>query len=236
MLLSLVISSSDNNVNSSNKKVPKPSNVKKSYAQASKNNISPNIEDVLQIKEVFPTLLAEEVRKMIKAKNSSKKQRKPRINMITKGLLRKQIIILMTKLNTELVINLANQFIANINKCLKEIKSDIYANFICITNNGVIITMNKLANASDLKIIKKCIKNSNNADSKTIKSLCLSKSKSYLKIIRLPYIKKNGPITPNIIKDILKETYIFNNIILALKPHIIKASPKSDIVVIWVNI
>jgi len=49
------------------------SNVKKLYAQASKANILPNIDDILHIKEAFPSLLANEVGKMIKAKNSSKR-------------------------------------------------------------------------------------------------------------------------------------------------------------------
>ena len=142
----------------------------------------------------------------------------------------------MTKLNAELIINSANQFITNTNKCLKKIKSDIYADFIHIINNGVIITMNKPENASNLKIIEKCIKNSNNIDSKAIKSLYLPKSKLYLKIIGLSYIEKNSPITPDIIKGILKEMHIFNGIVLASKPHIIKVSLKSNITVIWVNI
>ena len=30
--------------------------------------------------------------------------------------------------------------------------------------------------------------------------------------------------------------YIFNNIILALKPRIIKVSPKSDMAIVWINI
>ena len=53
-----------------------------------------------------------------------------------------------------------------INKCLKKIKSDIYTDFVCIINNRVVITTNKPANASDLKIIEKYIKNSNNINSK----------------------------------------------------------------------
>ena len=48
-------------------------NIKKSYVQASKANILPNINDVLHIKEAFLFLSADEVGKMIKAKNSSKK-------------------------------------------------------------------------------------------------------------------------------------------------------------------
>ena len=75
----------------------------------------------------------------------------------------------------------------------------------------------------------------NNINSETIESPQLHKSKLYLKIIRLPFMEK-GPITPDIIKDIIKETHIFNNIALASKPHVMKASAKSNIVVVWINI
>ena len=64
------ISSPDININSISKKAPKLSNTKKSYAQASKANILPNVKDVLHIKEVFSTLLADKVTRIIKVKNS----------------------------------------------------------------------------------------------------------------------------------------------------------------------
>ena len=234
-LLSLAISPFDNKVNSIDKKASRSSNIKKLYA--SKANILPNVEDVLQIKETFSTLLADEVTKIIKAKNSGERQKKPKINMITKEPSRKQIIIPIAKSNTELIINSANQQIANINKSLKEFKLDITADFIYIINDRVIITTDKLANASNLKIIEKCIKNVKEIKSDAIESSCLPKSKLYLKIIRLPYIVEHEPITPDIIKDIFKEMYIFNNIVLVLKPCIIKASSKSDIIGLtkWVS-
>ena len=236
MLLSLTIPPSDNKVNFINKKAPKPFNVKKLYTQASKANILPNIEDVLQIKEAFPTLLANEVTKIIKAENSSKRQKKSKINMMTKGLSRKQIITSMAKSNAELIINSANQQITNINKSLKEFKSDITADFICIINDGVIIATDKLANTSNLKIIEKYIKNIKEIKSDTIESSYLSKFKLYLKIIGLLYIVKHGSITLDIIEGIFKKTYIFNDIILASKLHVIKALPKLNIAVVWVNI
>ena len=67
------------------KKAPKPTITKKSYAQASKANISLSIEDVIWVKEVFPTLSADEVGKMLKAKNSGGGMKKPKINMMTRG-------------------------------------------------------------------------------------------------------------------------------------------------------
>ena len=56
---------------SNEKKAPKPTITKKSYAQASKANNLSSIEDAIRVKEVFPTLSADEVGKMLKAKNSN---------------------------------------------------------------------------------------------------------------------------------------------------------------------
>ena len=38
------------------------------------------------------------------------------------------------------------------------------------------------------------------------------------------------------IEGILKETHLFKDVVLASKPHVIKASPKSDMAVVWVDI
>ena len=90
------------------KKAPKPMIMKKSYMQASKANISSSIEDIIRVKEVFPTLSANEVGKMLKAKNSSRGMKKPKINMTTRGQSRREVIIPITKANTELIVNSAH--------------------------------------------------------------------------------------------------------------------------------
>ena len=105
------------------KKAPKPMIMKKSYMQASKANILLSIKDVIQVKEVFSTLLANEVEKMLKAKNSSRSTKKSKINMTTKGQSRREIIISMTKVNAELIVNSVHIHVSNINKCLKNFKS-----------------------------------------------------------------------------------------------------------------
>jgi len=192
----------------------------------------PNINDILHIKEVFPSLLANEVGKMINTKNSSEGQKKPRINIMMRGLFRKQVIIPMAKSNAELIINSANLHIANVNKCQQNTKSDVIIDFIHITNEGVIITMNKLANTSNLSTIEKYIKNISNINSDSIDSSCLAKSKSYLKIIRLSHKIENGLITSNFVKGVVKELHLFKDIMLASKPCIIKSSSKSDIAVV----
>jgi len=89
-----------------------------------------------------------------------------------------------------------------------------------------------------MSIIDKYIRKTENIDLEYIDILQLSMFKLYLKILGLSYIvdSTNLSITPDIIKGVLKETHIFNNVVLTFKPHIIKASNNSDSVVIWVNI
>jgi len=48
--------------------------------------------------------------------------------------------------------------------------------------------------------------------------------------------KTNTPISANVIETIIKNNYIFNNIVIALKSHIIKVSLKSNIAIIWLDI
>jgi len=218
------------------KKALKPTIMKKSYAQASKANISSSIEDVIRVKEVFPTLSADEVGKMLKAKNSSGGTKKPKINMTTRDQSGREVIIPITKTNTELIVNSAHIYISNINKCLKNSKSDIFADFIRVNVNGIIIMTNKPASDLDLSTIEKYLKNIQNVNPDSIKSPRLPKSKSYMKIIGLPYLSKLGVMSPNIIEDVLKDSHLFKDTTLASKPHVIKASPKSDKAVVWVDI
>jgi len=96
--------------------------------------------------------------------------------------------------------------------------------------------MSKPASPSDLTTIKKYIKNINNIALDSIKSSHLLKSKSYLKIIGLLHLMDNSIITPNFVKGVFKKTHLFKDMSLASKPQIIKASSKSDMAVVWVNI
>ena len=109
---------------------------------------------------MFPALLANEIEKVLKIKNNGEDNKKPKINMTTRGLLRKEVIIPMAKYTTELIVNSAHIHIhiANINKCLKNSRSDIVADFIRNTNNRLIITTNKLANNLNLSTIEKYLK------------------------------------------------------------------------------
>ena len=49
-----------------------------------------------------------------------------------------------------------------------------------------------------------------------------------MKIIGLLYSSKLGVITPDLIKDVLKDSHLFKDTVLTSKPCIIKALPKFD--------
>ena len=188
------------------------------------------------MKEAFPTLSADEVEKMLKAKNSSGGTKKPKINMTTRGQSRREVIIPMAKTSAELIVNSAHIHISNVNKGLKNSKSDTFTDFIQFNVNGIIITTNKPASDLNLSTIEKYLKNIQNVNPDSIESPHLSKSKSYMKIIRLPYSSKLEVMSPDIIKGVLKDSHLFKDVTLASKPRVIKASPKSDKTVVWVDI
>ena len=158
--------------------------------------------------------------------------------MTTKGLSCKQIIVPMNKKVANKYIKDTSNHISSINWALKVIKSSIIADFIHVDDRDIIISTNNIASSSDLQKVKKIVKNSLYDDNDQIASPCLPQSKSYLKIVGIPYLNKqtNAYILPEDIKKILKSNHIFNNIVLASRPRVIKISPKSDMVIIWINI
>ena len=100
------------------------------YTQASKKTIS-NTEEVLKIKETFPTLKAKNInsiQKIINGNNITKP--KPYINSTTKGLSYRQIIVPMINDNKVNFMNKSSTHILNMNRALKSIKSNIAVNFI----------------------------------------------------------------------------------------------------------
>ena len=132
----------------------------------------------------------------------------------------------------------SNIHVANINRLLKNIKLDIMADFIHIENTGMVISTNKVANPLDLQTIKKYIKNTCCIEVEQIEPLRLPQSKSYLKIIGIPNLSEqtNTCIISDEIDKILKNTHIFNDIVLASKLRVIKVFPKSNMAIIWIDI
>ena len=112
---------------------------------------------------------------------------KPRIKMTTKGPLRKQIIIPMSSDNISLFMKNSSLNVANINRQLHNAKTDVLVDYVRSDNTGITIITNKVAQQSDLSIIDQYVKNSNDINFLQVEDSRLPKSKSYLKIIGIPF-------------------------------------------------
>ena len=208
----------------------------KSYAQVSK--APANTSKVLKISKAFPALNAEKIDQINNIVKGVAKP-KPKIQMTTKGPSRKQVIILMSKENIDSFMKNSSLHVANINWQFCNAKSKILIDYICAEPLGITIVTNKVSQQSDLMIINHYIKNSNNVNSLQVEEPWLPKSKSYLKIIGIPYYPHNNSqecLSSNDIELVLKQNQIFDNILLASKSRIIKVSPKSDMAIVWIDI
>jgi len=97
----------------------------------------------------------------------------------------------------------SSNHITNINRSLQNIKLDV----------KVVFSLN-------LQTIEKYVKNANHIIADSVEVSHLPQSKLYLKIIDIPYLKENTNtlITADMVEDILKKNYIFNNISLVSRP------------------
>ena len=107
---------------------------KKLYVQTSSK--SPNLSSLnaimntLKIKKIFPKLQNKKIDQVQKITNGNNSKPKPQINMTTKGLSCKQIIVPMSKEAANKYIKDVSAHIISINSTLKSIKSGIIADFI----------------------------------------------------------------------------------------------------------
>ena len=101
-------------------------------------------------------------------------------------------------------------YVTNINRVLKSIKSEVTVEFIRSDKSGVIIVTNKVASPLDLQTIESYIKSAKHIEAKGVEVSWLPQSKSYLKIIGIPYIRENAntPITSEVVEEIIKESYL----------------------------
>jgi len=208
----------------------------KSYVQASKTSI--NTSEVLKIKEMFLFLNAQKIDQVNNIINGQNKP-KPCIKMTTKGLSRKQVIISMSSENVISFMKSSSLYVANINRLLRNANSDVLVNYICSDNTGITVITSKVTQQSDMSIIDQYVKNSNNINSLQVEKPRFSKSKSYLKIIGIPFFphaNSQEKLMSNDIETILKQNHIFDNISLVSKPRVIKVSPKSDMSIVWLDI
>ena len=91
--------------------------------------------------------------------------------MTTKGLSRKQVIVLMKSEDANILIKDSSMHIININRILKNIKSSVMADYIRIDGKSIIITTNNIASPSDLQAIKKYVKSVSCVNTNQVQSL-----------------------------------------------------------------
>ena len=113
----------------------------------------------------------------------------------------------------------ARNHITNINRALKNIKSDILADYVQQESTDVIIVTNKVALSSNLQTIENFVQNMENINSEDIKFPRLPQFKSYLKMIDIPFYIKNTNvlISLDFVELVIKSNHIFNNLLLTSK-------------------
>ena len=133
----------------------------KLYAQASKQNI--NIFEDIKIKEVFPTIgtnKIEQINNIIKGNTKAK----PYIQMTTKGPSRKHVMIPISSENKMKFMKNSSIHVANMNRSLRNTKSEILVDFIQSDPLGIMVITNKISLQSDLQIIEQYVKNADDID------------------------------------------------------------------------
>ena len=218
------------------KKLIGNNNPARSYAQATKP--SANTSEVLKIKEAFSALNAKKINQVNNIVKGNPKP-KPRIQIMTKGSSRKQVIVPMSNENNSNFMKNLALHVANINRQLQNAKSEVLVDYIRSDPLGIIVITSKVSQQSDLLIIDQYVKNSNDINALQIEEPRLPKSKSYLKIIGILFYSHDNSqerLTSSNIEIILKQNQIFDNISLASKPRVIKVSPKSDMSIVWIDI
>ena len=203
-----------------------------SYAQAASS-----ASNVLKIKEVFPALPNQKILEIHNAAFHHPTNKAKTIQHTTKGPSRKQALIPVPSDIAEIIMGEASTHIFQINSLLKGIKSTMHTEFMRPCTGRISIVTNNVPNPSDLSTIEKYFKSVDGLNSNDMLSPRLPQSKSYLKITGLPYLQSDGnKITSENVVEFMKHIDLFEDISLAAKPHVIKASPKSDMSIIWFDI
>ena len=135
----------------------------------------PSISEILKLRGKYSNLLTKKTENIQKIINDSGKS-KLHIKMTTRYPSCKQIIISMSKEDTNKFIASFSSYIANINRALKNIKSDAMTDYVQQESIGVIIVTNKVALSFNLQVIKNFIKNVEIINFKDIESSWLNQN------------------------------------------------------------
>jgi len=164
---------------------------------------------------------------------------KPHIQMTTKGPSRKQIIVPISGDNSNSFMKNSSTYISNLNRLLRNTKMEIAVDFIRSNPISLVIVTNKVAIQSNLQIIDQYVKKLEDINKLQVEEPHLPQSKSYLKIIGIPYFSNGRTqecLNASNVKMVLKQNQIFDDIKLTSRPRVIKVLPKSDMSIVWLDI
>ena len=77
--------------------------------------------------------------------------------------------------------------VVNINKLLRNAKSEVLVDYIHSDPLGISVITNKVSQQSDFQIIDQYVKNSSDINTLQVDKPCFPQYKSYLKIIGIPF-------------------------------------------------
>jgi len=106
------------------------------------------MSDVIKIKGTFPSMRAKEIDQINSIVKGSSKP-KPCIQITTKSPSRKQVIIPIDNDNIENFMKNSTIHITNLNRNLRNAKSEVLVDFICSDLLGVTVIINKVSLPSD---------------------------------------------------------------------------------------
>ena len=160
-----------------------------SYAQAIKPPA--NTSEVLKIKEAFLALNTKKIDQINNIVKGNPKP-KPRIQMTTRGPSKKQVIVPMSSENNSIFMRNSALHMTNINRYLQNAKSEVLVDYIRSNPLSITVITNKVSQQSDLQIIDQYVKNFSNINALQVEEPRLPQSKSYLKIIGIPFFSHSN--------------------------------------------
>jgi len=148
------------------------------------------------------------------------------LKMTTQGPTRHQILILLAPA--------AASAVEFCNKSLVSAHSKLRVESVCKAWDDISMSTNSVASAAELEVIKQWLKKTAGLGEVTEVEPRLPQSKSFLKVLDVPYwdSKTSLPVTPAQVIETLSSSPLFEGITLASIPHIMKASPSSDMSII----
>jgi len=158
--------------------------------------------------------------------------------MIIQGPTRCQVLIPLTPAAAETVVANAASAVESCNKGLVSACSKLRVESVHKTWDSVSMSTNSVASVAELEVIKQWVRKTAGLGENTEVEPCLPQSKSFLKILGVPYWDSNSslPITPAQVAEAFYSSLFFEGITLVSMPCIMKELPSFDMSVIWIDI